>query len=114
MAALALTFAACAASQTPPSEAVDVTGIVENLCEGCVTADLINGGSLEWDVIAIRLATPESLSGTTISARILIEGDGAAQRSIYRQSSRIVFSAATSALEEKKVMLHAADVKAVQ
>ena len=114
LAALALSFATCATPQPASGKAVDVTGTVEKICESCDIADLINGNSLEWDVVAVRIVTPDDLSGTTVSLKVLVEDDGTVQRASYRPTSRIAFSAAPAALAAKKVMLHAADVKAAE
>jgi len=71
----------------PPRGPVNVFGKVEKICAGCDTAELVNGGAVVWDVVTVRVTSPEALSGTTIAVRVLLEGDGVAQReNVYRLS----------------------------
>lgn len=111
--ALLVGCAAYGAQEAMPREPVNVSGTVEKICAGCDTADLVNGGAVVWDVVIVRVTSPEVLSGTTITVRVLLEGDGVAQREkVYPLSSSIGFVATKAAIDARKVMLHLSDISA--
>lgn len=96
-----------------PREPINVSATVEKICAGCDTADLVNGGAVVWDVVTVRVTSPEALSGTMIAVRVLLEGDGVAQREkVYPLSSSIGFVATKAAIDARKVLLHLSDISA--
>ena len=101
------------AQKVAPREAINVSGTVEKICTGCDTVDLVNGGAVTWDVITVRLTSPETLSGTELVVKVLIEGDGSTQRKAYSPSSRIAFHTMKAAVDARRVMLHLSDMQAI-
>jgi hypothetical protein len=93
------------------TESINVFGAVEKICAGCDIADFTNGGAVAWDVVTVRLISPEALSGTTIAVKVLLEGDGVAQRKVYSPSSHITFVAAEAAIDARQVTLQLSDIK---
>lgn len=69
---------------------------------------LTTGGGLLWDVLTVRVSSPEAYAGITVSVEVLVEGT--AQRSKYTQGGLIAFSAATAGIEQHRIMLHASDI----
>jgi len=99
------------AHSAEPPKRVDVAGTVDKICAGCDTADLVNGGAVVWDVVSVRITSPGALAGGgVISVKVLLEGDGIAQRKIYQQSAHVAFSAAQAAIDARRVMLHVAEI----
>jgi len=72
---------------------------------------LTNGGYVLWDVLTVRVITPQAFSGAVISLEVLVEGNGIDQRKSYPLSSNISFSAANAALVARRVMLHQSDIQ---
>jgi hypothetical protein len=92
----------------PPIASTNITGTVDKVCLECNEALIAGGGGSLWDVLTVRITSPEALSGTVISVEVLVKGS--AQRKRYPQGSSVAFSATAAALEERRVMLYVEDL----
>jgi len=84
---------------------------VEKICPECSEVLLTNGGYVLWDVLTVRVITPQAFSGSVISVEVLIEGNGTSQRKRYLPSSSITFSATNAALVARRVVLQRSDIQ---
>ena len=101
--------------QTAPVDLMRFSGIVERVCLECAEALLLSpnggpGGGLVWDVLTVRIASPESFLGKVVSVEVLVESPEQSKR--YPQNGAISFPAAVGAIEELRVMLHVEDLAA--
>lgn len=103
-----------ASNSAASSGLISLSASVEKICVECDMVDLTNGGSLNWDVVTVRVTTPQDLFGTKISVRVLVEGDGSAQRKTYPLAAHISFHATKAAIDAREVRLHLSDIKAIQ
>ena len=112
---LAVLLGACSyGHEREATDAVNVSGVVEKICASCSTVDLVNGGTLSWDVVTVRVTSPEDTLGKMLVIEVLLNGDGAVQRkSVYPLSSSIEFAATRAAIDAREVKLQASDITTI-
>lgn len=100
-----------------PEESVHLTGIVESVCKECKEAMILtdSGGSgLLWDVLTVRVTSPEAYSGVTVSVEVLLVDPIATQRLTYQEGNEIRFSVYKSAVEGLSFMVPAGSISVVK
>jgi len=103
-----------ARTEAPSPETIEVTGVVEGVCVECDIADIVGGGNLAWDVLTVRLTSPQASANRQLKVEVRVEGDGVAQRSAYSLSSTIRLQTTAAALNSDRLMLDASEIRQTQ
>jgi len=115
LAVLALFGCASTSSHDHSTSAISIklSGTIEKVCLECSEALVVpaNGkgmGGLLWDVLTVRITSPQSMSGSVISVNVFLQDPS--QRKRYELGHTVSFPAATDAIKERRVMLNAQDL----